>query len=67
VSEDTLCVSLESGPHAILSSFLGSWAGTTRTWFRPSELGDELAILHFNIPPGVDEYLGVETRYRRVD
>jgi hypothetical protein len=29
--------------------------------------GRELVISHFNIPPGHDEYLGVETRYRRVD
>ena len=29
-------------------------------------LADELVISHFNIPPGGDEYLGVETQYQRV-
>ena len=53
-------------------SVLGSYGGDDeppwgwRTTFRgPS--ADELVISHFNIPPGGDEFLGVETRYRRVD
>ena len=33
--------SLASGPHALLAAFVGSWAGTTRTWFEPDELIDE--------------------------
>jgi hypothetical protein len=36
-----LATSLASGPHALLGSFVGSWTGTTRTWFEPEELLDE--------------------------
>jgi len=53
-------------------SVLGSYGdddgppwGWRTTFAQPS--ADELVISHFNIPPGSDEYLGVETRYRRVD
>ena len=42
----------------------GSRWGWRTTFAQPSD--DEFVISHFNIPPGVDEYLGVETRYRRV-
>jgi hypothetical protein len=38
--------------------------GWRTTFARPSP--DELVISHFNIPPGGEEYLGVETRYSRV-
>jgi len=53
---------------SVLGSYDGGdgpqWGWRT-TFAQPS--GDELVISHFNIPPGGDEYLGVETRYRRVD
>jgi len=53
-------------------SVLGSYdAGDGSRWgWRTAfaqPFADELVVSHFNIPPGVDEYLGVETRYRRVD
>ena len=38
--------------------------GWRTTFARPSP--DELVNSHFNIPPGGEEYLGVETRYGRV-
>ncbi|MDH4104142.1 MAG: DUF1579 domain-containing protein [Thermoleophilia bacterium] len=43
----------------------GSQWGWRTTVVQPSH--DELVVSHFNIPAGADEYLGVETRYRRVD
>jgi hypothetical protein len=53
---------------SVLGSYDGGeglpWGWRT-TFAQPSP--DELVISHFNIPPGGDEYLGVETRYRRVD
>lgn len=36
-----------------------------RTTFAQPSL-DELVVSHFNVPPEGEEYLGVETRYRRV-
>jgi hypothetical protein len=54
---------------SVLGSYGGGDGGPAWGWrttfAQPSD--DDLVISHFNIPPGGDEYLGVETRYRRVD
>jgi hypothetical protein len=34
-------ISLESGIHRRLQSFIGQWEGITRTWFEPNVLADE--------------------------
>lgn len=36
--------SLESGIHAKLSVLIGSWKGTTKTWFEPGVVADESEI-----------------------
>lgn len=33
--------SKETGPHRMLSSLAGEWAGTTKTWFEPDVVADE--------------------------
>lgn len=40
-SSDPFSASLAAGPHARLSTFVGEWEGSTKTWFRPGELADE--------------------------
>jgi len=41
VTDAVLAASLAEGPHALLATLVGEWAGATRTWFTPGELGDE--------------------------
>ena len=41
MTDDVLAASLAEGPHALLATLVGDWAGATRTWFTPGELGDE--------------------------
>lgn len=43
----------------------GSGWGWRTTFAQPT--ADELVVAHCNLPPGVEEYLAVETRYRRVE
>jgi Protein of unknown function (DUF1579) len=31
-------------PHALLTSLVGSWEGTCRTWFEPDKLADESGV-----------------------
>lgn len=31
-------------PQELLTTLVGSWEGTCRTWFRPDQLGDESTI-----------------------
>jgi Protein of unknown function (DUF1579) len=67
----TAMMILEGDPGAIDTiSVLGSYdVGDGSRWGWRSAFAqpspDELVIAHFNIPAGADEYLGVETRYRR--
>ena len=41
MTDDALAASIATGPHRLLEGLVGSWAGTTRTWFMPGELADE--------------------------
>jgi len=37
-------ISLEDGPHKILSDLIGNWEGTAKTWFEKDLLADESAV-----------------------
>ncbi|KQR71225.1 DUF1579 domain-containing protein [Pedobacter sp. Leaf176] len=37
-------ISLEEGPHKILSDLVGNWEGTSKTWFEKDVLADESAV-----------------------
>lgn len=45
MSKSKFDISLESGIHAKLSTLIGSWKGTTKTWFEPGVVADESEML----------------------